>query len=1095
MAGPDDTLEFRILGPFEAFLRGEPLEVGAGKQRALLALLLLSSGEVVSTDRLIDALWEEDPPASALNSVHIYVSQLRKALGNGHLETLGHGYRLALDLEQLDLGRFERLLDEGRALLSEGQAERAASVLRAALALWRGPPLPDFASEPFAYSEIARLEELRLAAIEERIQADLALGRHAELVSELQDLVRQHPLREPLRAQLMLGLYRSGRQAEALDAYQQARRMLAEELGLEPGRSLQELERAILRQDAQLEPPGRAATPPGRARRKGGVLIAIGAVLLLSASIGVAVIELTGGGGPRLEVGANALGLIDATGEGVVAEIPVDRAPTSVARGEGAIWVTNANDGTVSRIDQVTRSVRQTITVGSSPSGIAVGAGAIWVANHFDGSVSRIDPETNTVVDTIPVGNGATAVAVGEGSVWVTNASDRTVSRIDPARGRVVHTIQTDAVGRGIAVGGGSVWITDESSRSVVLVNPWTNAVAETISVGNGPTGIAFGERAVWVANSLDGTVSRIDPETAAVTATLAVGGGPGAIAVGHGAVWVSAEFGQRLARINPDAADPKVIGDVAIGNRPKGMVASDAGVWVAVQESGQGHRGGQLIALADSLDSIDPRKFSFVSSLVYDGLTGFRRAGGSDGTQLVPDLATSIPEAREGGKSYTFRLRPAIRYSDGRRVRPEDFRRALERTYELGGDLVEQATAVTAVLGGDSCSKDRHCDLSKGVVTTGDTVTFRLSRPAPLFLTDLSSLVPVPAGTPSRDAGTKSVPGTGPYAIESYVPGRQVKFIRNPHFRVWSEAVRPDGYPDEIVLRVTDVAHGVTAVAQGKADVLLDFVPPDQIEDVRVRHSRQLHVEPQRAMMFLFLDTTQPPFTDVRVRRAMNYAVDRRKLVELGGGPTLRQPTCQVIPPTTPGYVRYCPYTVDPRPTGEWTAPDIAKARQLIAASGTKGQTVTVWTWPGFRNEARYVVSLLRRLGYRAHLKELKNLNVYFRAIFDPKTRAQSGIMGWFGTQYGAQSIDSLRCGYSGNPARFCDRGIDEDAARALNRFATDPEGAARMWAKLDRELVDQAAWVPLFNPRWPLLVSRRVGNWQFHTYNFLLLDQLWVR
>jgi peptide/nickel transport system substrate-binding protein len=498
--------------------------------------------------------------------------------------------------------------------------------------------------------------------------------------------------------------------------------------------------------------------------------------------------------------------------------------------------------------------------------------------------------------------------------------------------------------------------------------------------------------------------------------------------------------------------------------------------------------------------DSIDPQianntSSAYAGSLVYDGLTGFRRAGGSEGTQLVPNLARAIPDARDGGRSYTFRLRPGIRYSDGRRVRPEDFRRALERAYELGGVLVEQGAAVTAVLGGDLCSKGRRCDLSRGVVTTGDTVTFRLSRLAPFFLFDLSRLYPMPPGTPSRDVGTKPVPGTGPYAIENYVPGRQVKFVRNPHFRVWSEAARPDAYPDEIALRFEGLAQGVTAVAQGRADALLDGVRPDQIEEVRVRYSRQLHVQPQRATMFLFLDTTQSPFTDARVRRAVNYAIDRRQLVELGGGPAFRQPSCQVIPPTVPGYRRYCPYTLDPRPTGEWTAPDVAKAQQLIAASGTKGQKVTVWTWPEFGKEGRYAVSLLRRLGYRAQLKELKDIDVYFRTIFDPKTRPQSGIMGWFGTQYGSGVIDTLRCGYSGNPARFCDRRIDTEAARSLKVFATDPETAARMWARLDRRLVDQAPWVPLFNPRSPLLASKRVDNWQYHPYMDVLLDQLWVR
>ena len=1098
----EPTFQFQLLGPFEVSERGRPLDVGAGKQRALLALLLLRAGEVVSTDRLIDALWDERAPASATNSVHIYVSRLRKALGNGRLQTRGHGYVLALEPDELDLSRFERLLGEGRELLAAGEAERAARTLRAALALWRGPPLSDFTSEPFAQGEIARLEELHLAALEERIEADLAIGRHAELVSELEPLVREHPLQESLCAQFMLALYRSGRQAEALAAYQQARRMLAEELGLEPGRRLQELEGAILRQDAELDPPGRAVTPLVRARRRSGRLIAVGAVLLLSAATAVAAIELIRENGAALEIGANALGVIDPAGNTISAEIPVDAAPTSVVHGEGAVWVTNANDGTVSRIDPVTRSVRQTISVGSSPSGIAVGAGAVWVANHFDGTVSRIDPDTNTLVQTIPVGNGPTAVAFGEGSVWVTNSSDLSVSQIDPASGLVLPPIKTGAVGRGLAVGGGSVWVTDESSRSIVRIDPATNRVAETVSVGNGPTGIAFGERAVWVANSLDGTVSRIDPETASVTAVLTVPDGPGAVTVGQGAVWVSAEFGQRLVRIDPDSVHPKVVGGVAIGNRPKGVAVADDGVWLAVQESGEGHQGGRLIALSVGGlgDSIDPQlSGTFASgpggSSVYDGLTGFRRIGGTEGTQLLPNLATSMPNARDGGRSYTFRLRPGIRYSDGRRVRAEDFRRALEREYELGGELFDEGTALTAVLGGDSCSKGRRCDLSRGVVTTGDSVTFRLSKPAPLFLSDLSYLYPTPAGTPSRDVGTKPLPGTGPYMIETYVPGRQVTLVRNPHFRVWSEAARPAANADEIVIRSVDHRRAAMAIARGKADVTLQFVvPTDQIEQFRVRHSRQLHLEPQQATWVLFLDTRQPPFSDVRVRRALNYAVDRRRLVELGGGPALRQPTCQVLSPTVVGYRRYCPYTLDPRRTGEWTAPDLAKAQQLITASGTKGLKVTVRTWPELGQEARYLVSVLRRLGYHARLDELKSWDAYIATIVDPTTRPQSGIMGWFWGTYGA-GIDVLRCGHSSNFARFCDREIDRKAARALDLFATDPEGAARMWAQVDRELVDQAPWVPLFTPRWPILTSKRVGNWQYHPYLYVLLDQLWVR
>jgi len=548
------------------------------------------------------------------------------------------------------------------------------------------------------------------------------------------------------------------------------------------------------------------------------------------------------------------------------------------------------------------------------------------------------------------VGNGPIAVAFGEGAVWVTNSADRTLSRIDPDSGDVVKTIETDAVGRGIAVGGGSVWITDESSRRVMRVDPRTNEVADEISVGNGPTGIAFGQRALWVANTIDGTVSRIDPASATVTATTSVPGGPGAIAVSGGQVWVSAEFAERAVHI--DAATATVVDEVAIGNRPKGVVVGDEGVWVAVQESGRGHRGGRLIALSGKLDSIDPAIANGPSSaqavsLVYDGLTTYRRVGGSEGTQLVPNLAVSIPNPRDVGKTYTFRLRPGLRYASADPVRPEDLRRALERIFELGG-VAAQAPGLTAVAGAERCLKGRRCDLSRGIVTRGGSITFRLSEPTPYFLGDVSSVNPIPPGTPQRDVSTKPIPGTGPYMIESYVPGRQLTFIRNPHFRVWSEAARPDGNADEIVFRILpeDDERVVSAIAEGRADISL-LLPTERILEVKRRFARQLHVVPERATVFLFLNTKRPPFDDIRVRRALNYAVDRRRVVELHGGTVAAQLTCQVVPPTLPGYDRHCPHTLDPRPSGEWTAPDLPRAQQLIAASGTAGQKITVWTFP----------------------------------------------------------------------------------------------------------------------------------------------------
>jgi DNA-binding SARP family transcriptional activator len=255
-------VEFRILGPLEVVESGRAIPLGGPRQRTLLAVLLTRPNEVISVDRLVDELWADRPPAAAVNALQYHVSQLRKLLGRAEaIVTREPGYLIRVQPDELDLLRFERLVDEAE----RAPAERAAALLRDALDLWRGPPLADLAHEPFAQPEIRRLEELRLTALERRVDADLELGRHDHLVAELEALVAEHPLRERLRAALMRALYASGRQAEALDLYRETRRTLIDELGIEPSPALQELEQAILRQDPALSARARANAPRRRA--------------------------------------------------------------------------------------------------------------------------------------------------------------------------------------------------------------------------------------------------------------------------------------------------------------------------------------------------------------------------------------------------------------------------------------------------------------------------------------------------------------------------------------------------------------------------------------------------------------------------------------------------------------------------------------------------------------------------------------------------------------------------------------------------------------------------------------------------------------
>jgi YVTN family beta-propeller protein len=1123
-------MDYLILGSLEVSSGDRTVRLGGDKQRALLAVLLLHANEVVSADRLIDELWGERLPPAALKALQAHVSRLRKALGpngdglldeaglrspgvsGGVLVTQGHGYVLRVEPGELDLDRFRALIEEGRQALAAAEPERAAAILRTGLALWRGPPLADFTYEPFAQGVIAQLEELHLSAVEERVEADLALGRHHDLVGELTALVERNPLRERLRAQLMLALYRCGRQAEALAVYQEFRRALSEQLGLDPGPGLQQLEVSILNRDGSLEapitrPPALVQVRPGPRRR----WPAAGAVAVIALTVTALLVVTTGGSVARLSrVAADSVGVISPARGVVTADVPVGSSPSAVAAGAGSVWVANYDDNTVSRIDPATHAT-QTIPVDSTPSGIAVGAGAVWVANNFGGTVSRIAPAVNRVVQTIRVGNGPSGVAVGDGSVWVTNSSDGTLTRIDAVSGDVRPTIPLGGGATDVALGLGAVWVSDAANGRVLRIDPQTDQITEPINVGTGPSAITVGFGSVWVANSLDGTVSRIDPQTNQVAATIPVGDGPSAIAVGTRGVWVANEFGHSVVRIDP--ATNHVARTVTVGNKPLGLAAAGGLLWVSAQDSGASHRGGTLTALQNaSFGSLDPSGLKGSLGSLYslymtnDGLTAFARVGGSDGAQVVPDLATSLPTPTDGGLTYTFRLRSGIRYSSGQPLRPEDFRRAIERSLRLGWTIY-----YPNVVGGAACvARPGHCDLSRGIVTddAANTVTFHLVAPDPEFLQRLAlwPALAVPAGTPDHDVGSHPIPATGPYMFSSDTP-RQVTLVRNPYFHEWSHAAQPDGYPDRIVWRTgASTQAAVTSVADGAASYSVDPPPADRLREVQTRFASQLHVEPNDVTVEMALNPGLAPFTDVRVRRALNYALDRAKLTRLLGEDS--RPTCQELAPYIPGYQRYCPYTLHPNRAGVWSAPNLAKARALIAASGTRGTPITILSAPGYLTDftaaGRYLVSLLDRLGYPTHIRSVGSSSNLFSLVSDPRTRVQAYLSvlapnypaasEFLGPEYSSCQSSLSATGSTVPALHFCDPRFDAIVRRALAAESTRSPTVAALWAKADRRFTDQAPVVPLVTPSIMDFVSHRVGNYQFNPQIGVLIDQLWV-
>jgi YVTN family beta-propeller protein len=836
---------------------------------------------------------------------------------------------------------------------------------------------------------------------------------------------------------------------------------------------------------------------------------------VIAAAVAIPIFAFGGGSGGSealAGVDGNAVGLISSSTGKISDEVPVGATPTHIAMGASAIWVTNADGGTVSRIDPVTRLVVQTIPVGSGPSGITTGNGAVWVANSLENTVSRIDPATNTVVQQIPVGNGPAGIVYAAGSVWVANTGDDTITRIDADSGTPTKPLPVAATD--LAFGAGTLWATDTTANRVVRIDPTTGSLVSPITVGNGPTAIAFGSDSAWVVNSLDGTVSRIDPATNSVAAVIPTGSGTTQVAAGARGVWVSNQFDGTLVRI--DARTNQPARPISVGNRPQAVAISRGTILVSVRQSGAGHRGGTLtVRMNRAPNSIDTALIydtttATILRMTGDALVAFDQASGLQGNQLVPDLAVSIPTPTDGGKKYTFRLRPNIRYSNGRPVKASDFRYTLERDFKLGD-------SVSGLVGSGRCERSpKRCDLSQGVVAddAAKTVTFHLVAPDPEFL--YGSLAPsayvVPSGTPLREAGkhhTPPLPATGPYVITSYRPNRALTLARNPYFHEWSKAAQQDGYPDRIVVEIGGTPDdAVDDVIHGKADVFSTAqseTPPSErrLAAIETRYASQVHTNPQPATVYLFLNTRLAPFDRLDVRKALNYAADRRAAVNAVGGPDVALATCQILPPYSPGYRPYCPYTAGTTTQGTWTAPDLAKARALVARSGTRGMKITVWSWADLGGLGPYTVKLLRSLGYRASLKVRGGFG-YFTVTGDSRTKAQIGTDEWISNYPAASGFYDpvLTCASfvpanpaNTNSAEFCDARIDREVRQALAEQATNPDAARKLWERIDRQTVDQAPWVPLVNPKVVDVLSKRVGNYQYSLVAGVLIDQLWVR
>jgi peptide/nickel transport system substrate-binding protein len=866
----------------------------------------------------------------------------------------------------------------------------------------------------------------------------------------------------------------------------------------------------------EVDAPGLAAVGGPRTSRRR--LIVGAAIVAVAVAAGLATFLSRGGGGTAnaaREVEPNQVGIIDTKNGSISGAVGVGSAPNGVAAGDGAVWVANTDDNTVARVDNETRTLRQTIQVGGAPAGVAVSPRAVWVANAVDGTVSRIDPSSNTVVQNINVGNGPTAVAYGAKKVWVANSADGTVSQIDPIQGKVERTLPGAVGVTALTVAFGHVWGVAPTNGGVIELDPSGNL--HNVAVGNDPHAITAAAGAIWVTNRQDGTVSKIDPRTDSITATVSVGHAPNAIAAGGSAVWVANGGDGTLSEIDP--ARNIVVKTLSLTNPPQGLASSGSELYVSVRSSGAANRGGTLhvdmgVGSPDFLDpayAYSPTSWR-VLSMTNDGLVGFRRVGGPGGAQLVPDLATAIPVPADGGRTYTFTLRQGIRYSNGHPVEPEDIKTAIERLLSASHPIPPtQGYFAADIAGASRCAPGKPCRLS-GIVTdrSSRTITFHLTAPDPDFLMKLALPVAyaVPAGmSPSR---RDTVPATGPYRIASYsAKDRVIELVRNSRFSEWSEDAQPSGFPAAIritwppdALPPEQVFSRLTSdVETGRTDVAIfpssPPVPGQALDQLTTRYPNQVRLILEPATWYFFLNTRVPPFDDTRVRQAVATAFDRDTFGHLLTPEYTT--TCNILPPGYSGYQRGCPYRGD-------ALTRLEKGKALVRAAGKTGARIVVWTPEPVAVRSRYMVSLLDSLGFHASLHAVPASRIfeYFTSLFDPRKRVQTGYIGWSADYPSSLAFfqQQLSCaGVTGNPktstnvSEFCDHRIDAEIDHASQVQVVDPPRATLLWQKVERDLLAAAPMIPSYNGRAIVFLSKRTGNFQYHTQWGTLLDQLWVR
>jgi YVTN family beta-propeller protein len=698
----------------------------------------------------------------------------------------------------------------------------------------------------------------------------------------------------------------------------------------------------------ELEASSRSITEhPWYLRRRRLLLSAL--VGVIAAAVSIPIFAL-GGGRPSsgVRAGENGLAVIDPATNDVVDSPPLALRPGDIVATPGALWVASLDSSAVLHIDPVTRKELSEVRVAVPPTGLAAGYGAVWAAGAEPAgsgtTLQRIDPGFDVAAEPIRLGgsrygSAEESVAMGEGSVWIAPGGVDPLLRVDPRTGKLVRRISlTSCCPSSVAVGAGAAWVADRVSSQVTRIDPDTGLV-KTIAVGGGPSGIAVGAGAVWVALNGEDAVSRIDPTTTAVKTTIDVGASPAAVTTGGGAIWVANSGDGTVSRIDPQTN--QVVRTINVGGSPQRLVFAAGKVWVSLHQAATetaGVNGTVSFNSERGVDSLDPAlaytpivrsSLQGASSLSWQieyatcaKLVNYPDRSGPVGAQLVPEVAQSLPKPANGGRTYSFTIRTGFKFSppSSQRVTAQTFKYSIERSLSkrIAGPASQGSVAPIHGLGGVlddvmgakafEAGAERHIS---GITASGNRLTIELTAPAPDLFARLAMpfFCAVPMNTPVAP-GVQVVPSAGPYYVKSFVPGQTIVLARNPNYH----GPRPHNIAEIDISLGESRAHTVAQIESGGIDYSLDGVPYASAQRLDVRYGprsaaarsgkQQYFVSPTLQSFYLALNTSRAPFSNLKLRKAVNYLIDRRSLASLltrFGVPASAND--QYLPPAMPGF------------------------------------------------------------------------------------------------------------------------------------------------------------------------------------------------